>query len=234
MPNYVLNRLEMKGEPALLQAMLESIQNDELGPGSIDFDKIIPMPSALLIDEGSVTHAGYEAVRDFLSRHPDIQKDALLSLTVEAARKLDPKVTVQSEETWAVGKKAYFNKLEYGHTSWYGWRNEHWNTKWNACDQTIQEHTDSSVTLNFLTAWDAPTPVLEKLAEQNPGIVLRHRWADEDIGYHCGEAVYAHGALASIFLPKPGRDSLDFISDFVPVTEEDYARFAEGSPTMTM
>ena len=75
MPNNVFNRLELKGKPALVREILEAIQDDELGPGSIDLNKIIPMPPALLIDEGSVTHTGYEAVRDFLGRHPGIQKD---------------------------------------------------------------------------------------------------------------------------------------------------------------
>ena len=235
MPNNVFNRLELKGKPALVREILEAIQDDELGPGSIDLNKIIPMPPALLIDEGSVTHTGYEAVRDFLGRHPGIQKDELLSLTAEAARTLDPKLTVQHEQTWELGKKAYLKQLEYGHTSWYGWRIQHWGTKWNAYDQTVKENTGSSAVLEFYTAWNAPAPVVEKLAEQNPGIVFRHRWADEDIGYNCGEAEYAHGTLESIYLPNPVRDSLDFLSDFVTVTEEDYARFDEqDNPKMTM
>ena len=91
MPNNVFNRLELKGKPALVREILEAIQDDELGPG--------------LIDEGSVTHTGYEAVRDFLGRHPGIQKDELLSMAADAARTLDPKLTVQHEQTWELGKK---------------------------------------------------------------------------------------------------------------------------------
>ena len=42
--------------------------------------------------------------------------------------------------------------------------------------------------LNFLTAWSAPHPVMEKLAEMFPDVGIEHEWADEDIGYsNCTE-----------------------------------------------
>ena len=44
MPNHVTNVLTLHGEPEQIRAMLEAIQYDDLGIGSVDFNKIIPMP----------------------------------------------------------------------------------------------------------------------------------------------------------------------------------------------
>ena len=45
MPNHVRNRLMFEGEPKQVAALLAAIQNEKYGIGSIDFQKIIPMPS---------------------------------------------------------------------------------------------------------------------------------------------------------------------------------------------
>ncbi|MCR4646676.1 MAG: hypothetical protein K5695_14915 [Oscillospiraceae bacterium] len=44
MPNHVRNRLMFEGEPKQVAALLAAIQNEKYGVGSIDFQKIIPMP----------------------------------------------------------------------------------------------------------------------------------------------------------------------------------------------
>lgn len=44
MPNYVAVVLEATGDHDALVSMLERIKNDEKGIGSIDFEKIIPIP----------------------------------------------------------------------------------------------------------------------------------------------------------------------------------------------
>ena len=53
MPNYVSNVLTLHGDPAQIRAMLEAIQYDDLGIGSVDFNKIIPMSESLDIEAGS-------------------------------------------------------------------------------------------------------------------------------------------------------------------------------------
>ena len=45
MPNHVQNRITFEGEPKQVAALLAAIQNEKYGIGSIDFQKIIPMPS---------------------------------------------------------------------------------------------------------------------------------------------------------------------------------------------
>lgn len=44
MPNHVTNIVIVSGDPDTVGAMFEAIENDEIGLGSIDFNKIIPTP----------------------------------------------------------------------------------------------------------------------------------------------------------------------------------------------
>ena len=69
MPNYVTNVLTLHGDSAQIRAMLEAIQYDDLGIGSVDFNKIIPMPESLDIEAGSRTSAGLKAYLDFVEAY---------------------------------------------------------------------------------------------------------------------------------------------------------------------
>ena len=53
MPNHVTNVLTLHGESDQIRAMLEAIQYDDLGIGSVDFNKIIPMPESLNIEQAA-------------------------------------------------------------------------------------------------------------------------------------------------------------------------------------
>lgn len=44
MPNHVTTILTVSGDGAQKLAMFEAIKNDEIGLGSLDFNKVIPMP----------------------------------------------------------------------------------------------------------------------------------------------------------------------------------------------
>ncbi len=44
MPNHITNIVAVSGDESRIQAMLKEIQTDEYGLGSVDFNKIIPMP----------------------------------------------------------------------------------------------------------------------------------------------------------------------------------------------
>lgn len=44
MPNHIINRIKMIGEPAEINKVRETVKSDKYGIGTIDFEKIIPMP----------------------------------------------------------------------------------------------------------------------------------------------------------------------------------------------
>lgn len=44
MPNHVKNVLTLVGDEERVKQLMEAVKNDEYGIGTIDFEKIIPMP----------------------------------------------------------------------------------------------------------------------------------------------------------------------------------------------
>lgn len=66
MPNHVENIITLKGDEKKIREMLEAIKNDDYGLGTVDFNKIIPMPESLNIEAGSKTDRGLKAYSDFI------------------------------------------------------------------------------------------------------------------------------------------------------------------------
>lgn len=65
MPNHVENIIALKCDERKIREMLEAIKNDDYGLGTVDFNKIIPMPESLNIEAGSRTDRGLKAYSDF-------------------------------------------------------------------------------------------------------------------------------------------------------------------------
>jgi hypothetical protein len=55
---------------------------------------------------------------------------------------------------------------KYGNKNWYDWSCDNWGTKWPACDAEITEETDTEIHYRFLTAWDAPRPIVDALRKK--------------------------------------------------------------------
>lgn len=215
MPNHVENHISLQGDEQKIREMLEAIQNDEFGVGTIDFNKIIPMPESLNIEAGSRTDNGLKAYRDFIEVYTfgRSAKDALKALK---------DIPVQSEEAflrqrtdirrdeWELGKTAWHNIQQYGDPTWYEWAIKHWDTKWNAYGYDQEQDYSSGNTISFQTAWNAPHPVIEKLAENYPEVSFEHEWADEDIGHNCGRYSYHAGKRTEEYFPETDKEAIEF------------------------
>ena len=124
MPNHVENHIEFSGDTRQIKAMLESIKNDEYGIGTIDFNKIIPMPESLHIEAGSRTDQGLKAYRDFIEvytfgRPAEDAKKALENIPIESESAfLRQRTDIKCDE-WELGKTAWNNIRQYGAPSWY-------------------------------------------------------------------------------------------------------------------
>ncbi|MCR5020356.1 hypothetical protein [Ruminococcus sp.] len=60
MPNHITNQIKLSGEDAEIHKLMETVRNDELGHGTIDFNKIIPMPDTVYDgDLGPAEHEKY-------------------------------------------------------------------------------------------------------------------------------------------------------------------------------
>lgn len=205
MPNHVENIISMKGDEQQIRKMLEAIQNDECGLGTVDFCKVISMPASLEIEAGSRTDRGLKAYQDFIEVYTlaGTRTDLdLLDIPIESENAfLGMRTDIKSDE-WELGKQAFQNIQKYGSPTWYDWSIKNWGTKWNAYGYDAGTDYSERENLRFQTAWSAPHPVLEKLSEMYPNIVFVHQWADEDLGANCGTRTYHDGKMIDEMIPE--------------------------------
>ncbi len=56
MPNHVTNHLSFECSEEQMKEILEFLRVEEQELGTVDFNKLIPMPESLKIDSGSSAH----------------------------------------------------------------------------------------------------------------------------------------------------------------------------------
>lgn len=209
MPNYVTNLITFEGNENEIKALLESIKADDGKYGSIDFNKIIPMPESLNIESGSRTMRGSKMVLDFMAEK--MLETGIVNPTDEIVKEWQEshKETLSEDDTedWQLGVQALNNVRDYGCPTWYEWRTNNWGTKWNA-DCTKSPLVDDNK-IYFLTAWEAPHKVIDELARMHPDIKIHHEWADEDFGYNCGECDYQNGT-PTYHYPQTDKEGYEF------------------------
>ncbi len=213
MPNHITNILTIQADENKVRNILERVKSEEDGLGSIDFNKLIPMPESLNIEAGSRSNRGLELYRSFLQdsaaiAYADVQNtepSPQHSETLTALLKKYQELTKDDPELLQLGRKCYENIQNYGCTDWYDWSIKNWGTKWNAYGyKEFPSYQDGDSEIRFLTAWAAPHPILEKLSELYPDVTFSHQWADEDFGHNVGERDYLGGEIVSENIPTGG------------------------------
>lgn len=224
MPNNIENIITLQGDEKKIREMLETIKNDDLSIGTIDFNKITGMPKRLDIEAGSRTKRGLDFYNGFIEVYTlggTMNMDKLRSIPVKSEEIFLRQRTDIKRDEWELGKTAWHNIRQYGAPTWYDWAINNWGTKWNAygySEDTIDYHDGG--TLCFQTAWSAPHPILEKLMQMFPDIMLEHEWADEDIGQNCGRYSYQNGERIEEYFPETQREAVEFacrIWDYDPL-----------------
>lgn len=223
MPNHVMNRISVSGPPESIEDLLESIQNEKKGLGTIDFEKIIPMPASMNIEAGSNTNKGMKAFTDFIEVYTlagtrdDTDLENIPAEAEEAFLRMRTDIT---PEQWALGKTAYENQSKFGAPTWYEWSINNWGTKWNAYECSAGELALDHAELSFWTAWSPPHPVIQRLSEQYPDICIAHEWADEEFGMNCGRRQYLNGDIQEDYYPE-GDEALAFAYDLWGIEPEE-------------
>ena len=124
MPNHITNRIKLIGEPSEVKRVMEAVKVDNTGLGSLDFEKIIPMPADVddsynwcISNWGTKWNSyGYESIEN-----PD-DSDTISFLTawsaphpvLEKLTAMFPSVTIEHE--WAdedigynCGRRTYYD-----------------------------------------------------------------------------------------------------------------------------
>ena len=110
MPNHVTNVLTLHGDAARVREVLEAVRQD--GLGSVDFNKILPMPESLNIEASSKTDAGLQAYKDFIEVYTlggTLHQDELAEIPRESEAAFLRQRTDIRPEVWALGKTAWNN-----------------------------------------------------------------------------------------------------------------------------
>ncbi len=213
MSKNVTNSITFEGKNERIVEMLETVKIDNYRRGSIDFNKLIPRPASLNIEEGSDTNEGLKAYKEFIEVYKlkgKMTKEELLSIPEEKEKIFLRMRKDIPLSTWKLGRTAYRNLLQYGAPTWYEWDMQNWGTKWNAYIYEEGEDYSQSKEIRFDTANTAPHPVLKKLSQMYPDIEITHEWADEDIGVNCGRRKYLAGEIKEQYIPQPGREAKEF------------------------
>lgn len=196
MPNHVRNILSFDCSPEKLSEILIAVHGDAVGedaPSPFDFNKIVPMPACLFIESGSVGDQGLAIVMHRMGKsdrlqqymnYPWVKSEASVNTLDDLAAFLEKR----NPECIGLGEKYFANIQEFGHTTWHGWSNEFWGTKWNAYDIVIEDGQ-----ICFDTAWSTPVPIIQKLSKMFPDVPIHHLYADEDTGHNCGIIDWKNG-----------------------------------------
>ena len=196
MPNHVTNNIYLKGDSDRIRELLEAIKNDEYGTGSIDFNKIIPMPESLDITSGSETVRCHKIYKDFLDVYTlmDTREGLdLMNIPIEAEERYLEERTDVAKEDFELGKQVFQNMQLYGAPTWYEWRIDNWGTKWNSVGAVVNGNI-----IAFQTAWSPCEPVIEMLAKQFPPLRFVYTFNEIGMGF-CGKRVYENGKLMFCF-----------------------------------
>lgn len=194
MPNYVKNILKIGGREKDIIEVLNRICDPEKNPGAIDFERIIPMPEELDVDndecsmEFAIKCTLFDDMDTLKLDYPDFRGRCLREQLIGVSRDT---ITKWSEIGW----KYIDNRRKYGFYNWYGWRIKNWGTKWNAWECQLEWDDGDTKAISFYTAWNAPNPVIKKLAEMFPNVTIEHSWSDEGILSNCGIHRYSDGKL---------------------------------------
>lgn len=196
MPNWVSNNVRIEGSRVDLDALQKLVAGDK---SVFSFEKLIPTPPELACEHQAVcshyilgqllfylsdkdTKKVEQRDLDFIAKHMYIY-EGLVDSAVTYANKIEPD-KIDSE--YHKGKVYYERLQKYGAVNWYDFHLEHWGTKWNACDVSMQTGGDI-LYYQFNTAWSVPFNIFKKLAELFPMLKITDWYSDEDIsGEHWG------------------------------------------------
>ena len=212
MANDIQNIITIKGNQAEIDKMLKTVQVDSFGVGSIDFNKVLPIPNDLDIPEGSDTHQGIKLVKDFLEKIPkeDLSREGTFDEFMEYLKQYANGLTQEKQNLWNLGIAAVSNRHYYNAATWYDWTAKNWGTTSLGYKFDKNENQNE---LNFKTAWTAPKGIVRNLSKIHPDLEFQITWADEDFGQNCGVETYKNGEVISSMLPHTNIAAVDFAAD---------------------
>lgn len=213
MPNHIQNRLVVTANSnEELKDFLLRIKSTEQFDGKeqeIDFNQIIPMPMALRDTEASSRTD--DAIYYYLVKTNQTEMVSSI-LRFPQSYNMDrfaDRNEKELNELLEIGKKYVEIFKECGAKDWYDWSCANWGTKWNAYETYLETLDEYSVILSFQTAWCGVPLIIQKLTEMFPTIIFDYKYADEDMGYNCGEGYGEDGEFSFLMLQGGSEEAIE-------------------------
>ena len=196
MPNHVTHRLFVtSGDP---EALSQFLVRDE-GGLRLDFNKLIPLPQSLNVQDSVNGSDGYDALfGDW--QHVPVFDEKRARVEFDRRETLISHLREHNPEALKLGQ-AYRDNLDaYGVRTWYHWRINNWGTKWNAHSLKIVEPGLGE--LVFDTAWSVPEPIFHALAAALPKHEIRIYSFDERWSFSAETIIRKGKAQVCVMYPS--------------------------------
>lgn len=212
MPNHITNIITINGVSEERTAqILAAVQSDEDGVqcNSIDFNKLIPMPSELNVECGSRSDKALKLYKEFLAESKILSMMNLTNSIPEAEYnnavselvKKYEKLSGNDPDLLSFGEQLYNNVQKYGAADWYSWSIRNWGSKWNSYGYDDLDYRGAGNEIGFYTAWSRVEPIMERLSQMFPDAEFFYQWADEDFGCNVGQQTWKNGEITDEFIP---------------------------------
>jgi hypothetical protein len=188
MPNNISNQLIVTANTnEELQNFLSAIKGDNIidrQQQDIDFNMIIPMPLPLRNTEASSDID--DAIHYYKAKNNLVEYNRQKMDRLKKSKK-------ELQEIYKIGEMYVGYEKEFGAKDWYDWSIKNWGTKWNAYHTSVSMLSDTTAEIDFDTAWSGVPDIILKLTEMFPSLKFEYLFADEDMGYNCGEGYSKNG-----------------------------------------
>ena len=164
MPNWCQNEVKISGNKEDITKLIDLITD------KFDFNKIIPMPEEL---------EGFTFPVQFLSQEEFDEQENRYKEWLNT-----PKEKRKSLFIRGMTKEMSDNfKEQYGYNNWHNWCVGNWGVKWNVnTDEVHSEIGETWARYEFLTPWNPPEGIYEKLSELFPDLSISWFYKEPSMG----------------------------------------------------
>lgn len=226
MSNDIKNRIEIVGTKAQVSEVVKrfstriSTETHFIDPSDIvqmekyttfpDFEKIIPMPESLHIEDIGRGDLAYAIINEN-NENLFMSMSAVLSTFYALSFK-------ERIETLQLGIKYAKNVVEHGYKTYYDWSIKHWGTKWNCYEcKGVSESV-----FEFETAGHGVPNLIKIMSEKFPDVKFIYEWSSNHIGRNCGYVTYLNGNGDINTLENHSREAYELAFKLHPDRKEHY------------
>lgn len=186
MPNWVNNQLVIKGEKATLEEIAKKGKPTYTVPANMTVAEFIRHECE---NDNLTEHCTNMLIQRYEGVEPDAERKIPMIDIYGHTDAFSFNLFVPQDKN----DPDYQNGKEHACSTvfnWYDWNIDHWGTKWDACESSVEWEGDALI-IKFNTAWSVPVEFIEKFSKLYPKVSIAVYAYEEQGQYTHG--VYADG-----------------------------------------